>query len=255
MRLFFFQVTEYTLVMKCVTQLMLVALIFGVYSVSSHSAYSYPASRSSFSTSSALESDSVRLTRSSRDANRSEVAPIASKKFNENLSPLAPGTHNLSVGVGQVFLMGNLSTGFENSLGTQVHYTYGVSDMFSFESDFGYSSHSQNTLSQGSFSLVNLNAGLRTNLVYFDQLIPFASLGLGFYRPSTTFTNNSTLSALLFGMQFGGGVDLVVSKKVFLGTRLAYHNMFNSSKVGSDGSLHEVGGSFISFMIHAGVTF
>lgn len=252
MRLFFFQVTEYTLIMKCVTQLMLVALIFGVYSVSSHPAYSYPASRSSFS---ALESDSVRLTRSSRDANRSEATPISSKKYNENLSPLAPGTHNLSVGVGQIFLMGDLSSGFENSLGTQVHYTYGVSDMFSFESDFGYSSHTQTTTAQGGFSLVNLDAGLRTNLVYFDQLIPFASLGLGFYRPSTTFSNNTTLSALLFGMQFGGGVDLVVSKKVFLGTRLSYHNMFSSSKVGSDGGLREVGGSFISFMIHAGVTF
>ncbi len=253
MRLFFFQVTEYTLVMKCVTQLMLVALVFGVYSVSSQSAYSYPASRSNFS-STALESDSIRLTRSSRDSNRNESSQ-SSRKYNENLSPLAPGTHNLSVGVGQVFLMGNLSNGFENSLGTQVHYTYGVSDMFSFESDFGYSSHSQNILSQGSFSLVNLNAGVRTNLVYFDQLVPFASLGLGFYRPSTTFSNASTLSALLFGMQFGGGVDLLVSKKVFLGTRLAYHNMFNSSKIGSDGALHEVGGSFISFMIHAGVTF
>lgn len=255
MRLFFFRVTEYTLVMKCVTHLLLVALIFGVYSVSSQQAFSYPASRSTFSSSTALESDSIKFTRSSRDTNRSESAPNQSKRYSENLSPLAPGTHNLSIGVGQVFLMGNLSSGFENSLGTQIHYTYGVSDMFSFESDFGYSSHSQNTLSQGSFSLVNLDAGLRTNLVYFDQLIPFASLGLGFYRPSTTYSNNSTLSALLFGMQFGGGVDLLVSKKVFLGTRLSYHNMFSTSKIGSDGSLREVGGSFVSFMIHAGVTF
>lgn len=257
MRLFFFQGTEYTLDMKCVTQLMLVALVCGVYSVSSLSAYAYPASKSSFS-STALESDSIRMSRSSRDTNsRSDVAPTnTSKKYSADLPPLSPGTHNLSIGVGQIFLMGNLSSGFENALGTQVHYTYGVSDMFSFESDFGYSSHSQNALaSGGSFSLVNLDAGLRTNLVYFDQLVPFASLGLGFYRPSTTFANNATLSALLFGMNFGGGVDLLVSKKVFLGTRLSYHNMFNSSKVASDGALREVGGSFISFMVHAGVTF
>ena len=246
MRLCFFQVTEYTLVMKCVKQLLLIALILGVYSVSSQKAFSYPASRSTFS---ALESDSIKLTRSSRDANRNESSP-QSRKFSEDLSPLAPGTHNLSIGVGQIFLMGNLSTNFENSLGTQVHYTYGVSDMFSFESDFGYSSHSN-----GNFSLVNLDAALRTNLVYFDQLVPFASIGLGFYHPSEILSNNATLSALLFGMELGGGVDLLLSKKVFFGTRLNYHNMFDSTKVASNGVSLPIGGSFVSFMIHAGVTF
>ncbi len=247
MRLCFFQVTEYTLDMKCVTPLMLIALIFGVYSVSSHSAYSYPASRSTFS--SALESDSIKFTRSSRDTNnRTEATP--SKKFSQDLPPLAPGTHNLSIGVGQIFLMGNLSSNFENSLGTQVHYTYGVSDMFSFESDFGYSSHSN-----GNFSLVNVDAALRTNLVYFAQLVPFASVGLGFYRPSLILSDNATLSALLFGLQLGGGVDLLLSKKVFFGTRLNYHNMFDSTKVASNGVAQPIGGSFLSFMIHAGVTF
>ena len=108
--------------------------------------------------------------------------------------------------------MGELSSEFENNLGTQVHYTYGVSDLFSFESDFGYSSHSS-----GKFSLVNLDAALRTNLVYFDQMVPFASLGLGFYNPSKTFNDNSKVSAILFGMQLGGGVDLILNKRVFLG--------------------------------------
>jgi len=232
--------------MKCVTQLMLIALIFGVYSVSSQSAYSYPASRSTFSSS---ESDSIRITRSSRDSNRNESTP-QSRKYSEDSSPLSPGTHNLSIGVGQIFLMGSLSSNYENSLGTQVHYTYGVSDMFSFESDFGYSSHSN-----GNFSLVNLDAALRTNLVYFDQLVPFASVGLGFYHPSQILANNSTLSALLFGLQLGGGVDLLLSKKVFFGTRLNYHNMFDSTKIASDGKAVAIGGSFVSFMIHAGVSF
>ena len=249
MRLCFFEVTEYTLVMKCVTQLLLIALVFGVYSVSSHSAYSYPASRSSFS---ALESDSIHLTRSSRDNNRNEASP-QSKKYNQDLSPLAPGTHNLSIGVGQVFLMGNLSNSFDNSLGTQIHYTYGVSDMFSFESDFGYSSHSNSA--NGNFSLVNLDASLRTNLVYFDQLVPFAAVGFGFYHPSEVLTNNATLSALLFGLELSGGVDLLLSKKIFFGTRMSYHNMFDTTKIASNGTPLTVGGSFLSFMIHAGVTF
>ena len=245
MRLCFFQVTEYTLDMKCITRLLLISLVSGVYSATFQTASAYPSSRSTFSTN---DSDSIRFTRSSREANRNETGPT--RGYAQELPPLSPGTHNLSIGVGQIFLMGELSSEFENNLGTQVHYTYGVSDLFSFESDFGYSSHSS-----GKFSLVNLDAALRTNLVYFDQLVPFASLGLGFYNPSKTFNDNSKVSAILFGMQLGGGVDLILNKRVFFGTRLNYHNMFDSSKVASNGVSKSVGGSFVSFMIHAGVTF
>jgi hypothetical protein len=246
MRLCFFQVTEYTLEMKCVTHLLFLALFSGVYSVSLSSAQAYPASRSTIH---AYEGDSIRMTRSSRDSIRNEFNR-PEKSYSSNLPPLSPGTHNLSVGVGQIFLVGDLSNQYENALGTQLHYTYGVSDLFSFESDFGYSSHSN-----GNFSLVNLDAALRTNLIYFDQLVPFASLGLGFYRPSQTLSDQSTLSALLFGLQLGGGIDLLLNKSFFFGTRLNYHNMFDSSKVSSNGIARPIGGSFVSFMIHAGVTF
>ena len=246
--LFLFQVTEYTLSMKCVRHLRLFTLILGVYSVSSQIAYSYPVSRSNFST--ALESDSVQLTRSSRDSNSNESSPSSRKKYSPELSPFAPGSSNLSIGVGQVFLMGNLANLYDNAIGTQLQYTYGVSDMFSFESNFGYSSHSS-----GNFSLVNMDTALRTNLVYFDQLIPYASVGLGFYHPSGIMANNATLSALLFGMELGAGVDLLLTKKVFFGTLLSYHNMFDSVQKASDGTIQSVGGSYISFMIHAGVTF
>jgi len=247
MRLCFFQVTEYTLVMKCVTHLAFIAFITGVYSVSfSSSAQAFTSSKSTFS---AADSDSIRMTRSARDASRSETNNY-NRNYSSSSTPLSPGTHNLSVGVGQIFLVGELSNEYENALGTQLHYTYGVSDLFSFESDFGYSSHSN-----GNFSLVNLDAALRTNLIYFDQLVPFASLGLGFYNPSKTFNDNSKQSALLFGLQLGAGVDLLLNKSFFFGTRLNYHNMFDSSKVSSNGIARPIGGSFVSFMIHAGVTF
>lgn len=249
MGLCFFQGTEYTWRMKCVKPLVLVTIILQVCSVSFlGESKAYPLSRSTFSTS-GFDSESVQITRSSRESNRNEGYPI-SKKITSEGPPLSPGTHNLSIGVGQIFLMGNLSNQYENALGTQIHYTYGVSDMFSFESDFGYSSHSN-----GNFSLVNLDAALRTNLIYFDQLVPFASLGLGFYRPSQVINTNTSLSAILFGLQMGGGVDLLLSKKMFFGTRMNYHNMFDTTKADSNGVSQPVGGSFLSFMIHAGVTF
>src|SRR6185312_7270005 len=58
------------------------------------------------------------------------------------ISPYAPGTHNIALDLGQVFLMGDLTKSYSDSLGTQLHYTYGVSDIFCFDSSIGYSEHS-----------------------------------------------------------------------------------------------------------------
>ena len=149
-----------------------------------------------------------------------------------------------------MFLLGSLGNRYENSIGPELNYTYGVSDLFAFESNFGYHSHSN-----GSLSIWNLDAGLRTNLMYFDQLVPFANIGLGFYHPSLTFPNGGNASSLLFGMQFGGGIDLLISSQVFFGTRITYNDMFDSSKKDSNGVSQNLGGSYFSFMVHAGVTF
>ncbi|NDG83524.1 MAG: hypothetical protein EBX52_00615 [Proteobacteria bacterium] len=165
-------------------------------------------------------------------------------------TPFAPGTHNLSVGVGQVFLMGDLSNHYDNAIGPEVHYTYGVSDLFSFQSNFGYHSHSAGTL-----SIWNLSGGLRANLMYFDQLVPFATVGMGFYSPTYTYANGSTVNSLLFGMQMGTGIDLLISNAVFFGAKLNYNTMFSSTKKASDGTTQSLGGSYLSFMIHAGMTF
>jgi hypothetical protein len=223
-------------------KLSLFLVLFGVCSVSLD-AFSYPASiaKSSYLTSNS--SQTVKLTRSARESSKSES--IASR------GPLAPGTHNLSLGVGQIFLLGDVAnTSYENAIGTELHYTYGVSELFGFESNFGYSSHSG-----GNLSMYHLSAGLRTNLIYFDQIVPFFNFGLGFYHPSATLTNNATLSALLFGLQLGGGVDLLISQKVFFGSRLTFHDMFSSSKADSNGLKQDIGGSFMSFMIHVGYNF
>lgn len=186
----------------------------------------------------------VKMTRSSRETSNST-------KISTARGPLAPGTHNISLGVGQIFLLGKISNmEFENAIGTEIHYTYGVSELFSFESNFGYSSHSS-----GNLSMWHLAAGVRTNLIYFDQLVPFASLGLGFYDPSTTLTSGATLSGLLFGAQLGGGVELLLSDSVFFGTRLTFHNMFEASKKDSLGTSQNLGGSYLSFLVHAGISF
>jgi hypothetical protein len=213
-----------------------ILILFGVGSVQTHA---YSASRSS-------AGDPSTFSRPSREGS----ADKRSEDLNSNSTPFSPGTHNLSVGVGQVFLLGSLSNHYENSIGPELHYTYGVSDLFSFQSNFGYHSHSS-----GALSIWNLSGGLRANLAYFDSLVPFATVGLGFYFPSYTLSNNATVSALLYGMQFGTGIDLLISRRVFFGAKATYNSMFDSSKQASDGTSHSLGGAFLSFMIHAGLTF
>jgi hypothetical protein len=191
--------------------------------------------------------DSLTYTRSSRD--------LPEKKKRESQleygkGPFAPNTHNLSVGVGQFFLLGKLSETYENAIGPEINYTYGVSDLFSFQSHFAYHSHSS-----GAFSAWNLAAGLRANLMYFDQLVPFASVGLGFFNPSFTLPDSATVSGLLFGMQLGTGIDLMISNRVFFGAQLMYHNMFDSSKRDTKGNIQSLGGAFASFTVHTGLTF
>ncbi|MBC7396883.1 MAG: hypothetical protein H7333_05515 [Bdellovibrionales bacterium] len=207
---------------------------FGMYSVSLE-AFSSP-----------LKPQTVKYSRSAREVSN---LPRSSDPTTSR-GPFSPATHNLSLGIGQVFLLGSLSNRFENSIGPEINYTYGVSDLFAFESNFGYHSHSN-----GSLSIWNMAAGLRTNLMFFDQLVPFFNVGLGFYHPSFATLNGGSLSGLLFGLQLGTGIDLLISNQVFFGTRLTYNDMFDSAKKDSNGVNQSLGGSYVSFMVHAGLTF
>jgi hypothetical protein len=195
-------------------------------------------------------SDTITFSRSSRDAGPSKHA----HESQVPRTPFAPGTHNLSIGVGQVFLTGTLNTqAFENTIAPELNYTYGVSDLFAFQSNFSYHSH---TGTPGSVSIWNLDAGLRANLAYFDQLVPFADVGLGFYSPTYNFTaTNASVNSLLFGLQLGTGIDLMISNQVFFGAQLRYNSMFDSVKRDSLNTSRTLGGSYLSFMIHAGISF
>ena len=160
--------------------------------------------------------------------------------------------------MGQVFLMGNLGNNVSDSLGVGARYTYGVSDLFGFESSFGYSTHSN-----GSLSMVNVQAGLRTNLAWYDKVIPYFSLGMGFYRPSydlnqlgASNTAGASLSPILFGVHLGPGVDLEVSKQIFFGASLMFNDVFGSTpKHSGRTSLSRWAETYTTFFLHVGTTF
>lgn len=173
---------------------------------------------------------------------------------NPNLFPFSPGSNNLALDVGQVFLMGDLGK-YTDSIGSQLHYTYGVSDLFGFDTSLGYSEHSD-----GNFSMLTFLTGLRTNLSWYDKVVPYVVFGLGFYKPTysiaaTETTQTSKLSPLLFGIHLGPGVDLELTRQLFFGASLTFHDVFGSTRVMASGATQEVGGSYTSFLLHAGVTF
>ncbi len=163
-------------------------------------------------------------------------------------SPFSPGSHNLALDVGQVFLMGDLGTNYSDNIGFQFHYTYGVSDLFGLESSLGYSSHSE-----GRLQMTSWVAGLRTNLAWYDKVIPHLVFGLGFYRPSLL-EGQERVSPVLFGIHLGPGVDLQVSKKMFFGVSLTFHDVFSSRENTSAGKALEIGGTYTTFLLHTGIS-
>lgn len=172
-------------------------------------------------------------------------------KNDEPIAPFAPGSHNIALDVGQVFLMGDLGGSFSNSIGTQLHYTYGVSDLFGFDSSFGYSNHSD-----GAFNMTDLLAGLRTNLSWYDKVVPYLTFGLGFYKPSIRVDALNSVSSILFGVHLGAGVNLQLSKNIFFGASLTFHDIFGDQKPRPGGGIPiDLGGAFTSFLLSAGYTF
>jgi hypothetical protein len=178
---------------------------------------------------------------------------VSKQALSSDVSPFSPGSNNVSVDVGQVFLLGDLGR-YENSIGTQINYTYGVSELFGFESSLGYSSTSDNN--GGGLSMVDALSGLRMNLSWYDKVIPYGVVGLGFYHPGYSGAGaSSSSSPLLFGIHAGPGIDLALTKQIFFGTALTFNDMFGSSTVVYNGTSQSVGGIFATFYVHAGFTF
>ena len=191
----------------------------------------------------------------------SSSPPTASRRSREayraSYTPYSPGSNNLALDVGQNFLMGDLGNHFDDAIGTQLHYTYGVSDLFAFDTSLGYSSHSE-----GRFSTTTLLTGLRTNLAWYDKVVPYTIFGLGFYRESFTELINTvtgpeseSLSPMLFGVHLGAGVDLELTQQLFFGAGLTFHDVFGSLRMLPSGARINVGGTYASFLLHVGVTF
>ena len=176
------------------------------------------------------------------------VRKSSQKEKRKDFTPFSPESNNLSLDIGQIFLMGDLAS-LDDALGIQTTYTYGVSRIFAFESSLGYSNHSN-----GKYSMLNLLGGMRLNLSNYDKVIPYLNGGLGFYRPSRQISNVGSTSATLFGVHVGGGADLIISQEMYFGASLNYHNLFSGNRTTATGPI-DLGGSYINFMARVGYSF
>ncbi len=181
---------------------------------------------------------------------RSRKVATRGSSLRNSVSPFSPGSSNLGIDIGQIFLMGDLTRKYSDSIGTQLHYTYGVSEMFGFDSSVGYSSHTDND-----FSILSLKTGMRMNLAWYDKVIPYATFGLGFYKPAIEISPTNIVSPVLFGLHGGAGVNLEVTDQLFFGASLTLHDMFGTKKQLASGSELNVDGTYTSFLLNAGVTF
>ncbi|MBI3535017.1 MAG: outer membrane beta-barrel protein [Deltaproteobacteria bacterium] len=172
-----------------------------------------------------------------------------SKEHLKQISPFSPESNNLALDVGQVLLTGDYGRNYTDSIGYRLHYTYGVSDMFGFDASFGFSDHSDS-----SFSVMSLLTGLRTNLSWYDKIVPYVVFGLGFYKPSRIIAPGVTASPVEFGVHLGPGFDLELTKQLYFGAALTFHDIFGTVRQTVAGPM-DFGGSFISFLLHIGTTF
>jgi hypothetical protein len=179
---------------------------------------------------------------------RPQVEPRSS------LTPFSPGSNNLSLDVGQIFLYGDIGGDYADAIGFQLRNVHAVSDIFGLDTSLGFSSHGPATDANG-FSMSHLKFGLRTNLAWYDKAIPYGVFGLGFFRPSYEQDSGSNLTALLFGLSLGGGVNLEISETLFFGASLTFNDMFGTRKRNSSNEVQEVDGSFAAFLVSAGVSF
>jgi opacity protein-like surface antigen len=181
-----------------------------------------------------------------KDNYRNITSRKRSKVRSRELTPFSPDSNNISLDIGQNFLVGS---DFQDSIGMQGTYTYGVSRLFAFTSSLAYSSHSE-----GAYSKLALTAGPRLNLASFDRIIPYANAGLGFYRANRDLTTITSISGTMFGIHFGGGADLQLSSESFFGASLAYHQLFGTNKETSIGTI-DLASNYLTFMAHVGYTF
>lgn len=132
------------------------------------------------------------------------------------------GDLGIGADVGAVGLSGSgMSVYGTNGFGFGGYLTYAPSELFDLDLNLVYSPHKKSgNEAKAFYGTLGLKFGMT-----FDQLMPFLTGGVGFYRNSVVL-NGVSDSAASFGFNFGGGMDIDVGKYVRIGLIVRYHPVF-----------------------------
>lgn len=156
-------------------------------------------------------------------------------------------TWEAGIDIGSVFLHSDSHTGYKAGIGFGGHLEYFIDDIFSLAFSLGYSYHSGPTGADGMNNLW-FDIGPRSRLLW-DPIGFFLSLSPGFNLNKFGAPVND--SAFSFGINFGSGVDLLLSDAISMGLTYKYHLIFDT-----DTSTIGIGaGDFQSLMLKINFSF
>ncbi len=137
--------------------------------------------------------------------------------------------HSFGIGLGQTFLLGDISKYGENKITMDLIYAYAASYSFDVVVNAHMSEHEDKNERT---KLMSLNSSIKSRMFEFDNFSPYILGGLGFYAPRVKRNIGSETiwseQKLAFGMNFGGGVDLRLNDEWTVGTLAQLHWPFST---------------------------
>ena len=156
--------------------------------------------------------------------NRTDGQEGAEYKGNSTRLSGGYGTE-VGVDVGTVFLHAKNHENFQTGIAFGAHMDYFIDDVFALNFSFGYSNNGGKT-GFGAMNNTFFDIGPRARMV-FDPIAPFISVSPGFVWDK--FGTPFNKSAVSFAIDFGTGVDLIVSDHITMGLTYKYHLVFDNN--------------------------
>ena len=160
-----------------------------------------------------------------------------------------PLKHVAGVQFGQIWPAGTIGVDVDSTTAPGLFYEYSASEAFALHADFIRNKHDDK------LTVFSTTAGIKANLVYYDQLVPYAFGGVGIYFVDKQVnTPPEDASSTNFGVNMGLGADLDLGNQFLVGLYLAIHNLFGSKADTSAGKV-DLSGRWSGFFIRAGMRF
>lgn len=159
--------------------------------------------------------------------------------------------HSAGLQVGQAWPAGDIGRDVDGAIVPGIFYEYAASDVFSLLANAYKSSHSD-----GRLKLTSTSIGIKGNLVYYDKLSPYATVGMGLYfLRKTVGAAQENAEKTLFGINLGLGADLDLSERFFIGMLFTIHNVFSGAVNLPVNGRTELSGRWSGFLLRGGFRF